>query len=121
MRAFVENECLLPSLAIGISEEVFWKQTPRTLAIYFKAYNLKQEREFKRWSQQSWEIGLRVKQALDTSVLAVGLWDGKHKPSEYPKCPYIEIENNPSEMTEEQIKAERLRAYNFLKSLGKHK
>jgi hypothetical protein len=49
------------------------------------------------------------------------LWDGKHKPDEYPKCPHIEIENNSNDMTEEQVKNERLRAYTFLKSFGKHK
>lgn len=112
---------MLPSLAIGITEEVFWKQTPRTLAIYFEAYNLKQEREVKRWSQQAWEIGLRVKQALNTSVLVAGLWDGKHRPDEYPDCPHIKIENNSNEMTEQQVENERLRAYAFFKSFGKHK
>ena len=66
-------------------------------------------------------MGLRFKQALNTSVLAVGLWDGKHKPDEYPDCPHIEIENNSNEMTEEQVKNERLRAYTFFKSFGRPK
>jgi hypothetical protein len=121
LREFIENECLLPSLAIGIPEEVFWKKTPKTLAIYFKAYRKQKEEEAKRWSQQMWEMGIYVKWAIATSVFPAGLYDGKHKLPEYPKCPHTNVENNTSEMTEEQLKAERLRTYYYFKSLGKHK
>ena len=121
MREFVENECLIPSLAIGIPEDVFWKKTPKSLGIYFKAYQKQKEDEAKRWSQQAWEMGMYVKAAISTSIFVAGLYDGKHKPPEYPECPHTKLENNLSEKNEQWVKNERLRCYGFLKSLSVHK
>lgn len=121
MKEFILNEFLLPSLAIGMPEEVFWKKTPKTLEIYFKAYAKKQEREQKRWSQQMWEMGIYVKWAIQTSVFPAGLYDGKHKLPDYPKCPYLEDENKPDGHDKQWVENERLRCYAYFKSFGKHK
>ena len=121
MRAFVENECLIPSLSIGIPEDVFWKKTPKSLAIYFKAYRKRKEDEAKRWSQQAWEMGMYVKAAIATTVVPAGLYDGKHRLSDYPQCPHIKVENNPDEQDEQWVKNERLRCYAYFKSFGKNR
>lgn len=119
MTEFIINECLLPSLVIGVPEEVFWKKTPKTLAVYFKAYRQRQEEEAKRWSQKAWEMGQYVRAAISTSIFPAGLYDGKHKLPDYPKCPHIELENNLEDLTEEQKQNERMRLYNYLKSFSK--
>ena len=79
------------------------------------------EREWKETEQKSWLMGAYVKQAIQTSVFVAGLYDGKHKPPEYPKCPHTEIENNSSDMSEKELEAQRLRAYAYFKSVGKHR
>lgn len=118
---FIENEFLLPCLEIGMRDDVFWEKSPKDLSIYFKAYNNIKEREYKRWSQQMWEMGVYVKAAIATTVFPAGLYDGKHRLSDYPKCPHTEIENNPSELDEQWVENERLRCYVYFKSLGSHK
>lgn len=101
-------------------EDVFWNKTPTTLQIYFKAHNQKKENESKEWAQKMWVAGIYTKAAIGTSVFTAGLWDGKHKPPQYPKCPYIdEKDDDPSNYTEDQIQAERMRVLAYFKSLGK--
>lgn len=68
-----------------------------------------------------WQMGNYVRAALMTSVVPVGLYDGKHKLGDYPKCPYLEERQEEVEMTEEQIQAERLRCYYYFKNFGKRK
>lgn len=63
-----------------------------------------------------WEMGIWVKNAIQTSVFVAGLYNGKTVP-QYPNCPYLEDEQNKQD--EQWIKNERLRAYAFFKSLGK--
>lgn len=119
MRAFIENEYLLPCLSMGIPEDVFWQKSPRTIRLYIKAFEMREEREAKRWSQKAWEMGAYVRWAIATSVFPAGLYDGKGRLPNYPNCPYINSENNPEELTEEQKQYERMRCYNYLMSFGK--
>ena len=119
MTDFIENEFLLPCLEIGVPESVFWEKTPKGLTIYFTAYRNSKEREIKRWSQQMWEMGMYVKAAIATSVFPAGLYDGKHKLPDYPKCPHTEFENSSGEQDEQWVKNERMRCFAFFKSLGK--
>lgn len=121
MEEFIENEFLLPALSIGISEDVFWKQSPKSIKLYFKAYQMAKEREWKETEQKAWLMGVYVKQAIATSVFAAGLYDGKHKLPDYPQCPHTNFENNSNEMSEKELEAQRLRAYAYFKSFGKHK
>lgn len=115
MREFIENEYLLPSLAIGVPESVFWKKTPRTLQVYFKAQNKKDERAV----QMMWKMGDYIRTVLQTTPVILGFANGKLP--DYPDCPNFEVENNPKELNEQWVQNERLRAYAFFKSLGKHK
>lgn len=121
MTEYIENEVLLPSLQIGVPEDVFWKKTPKTLQVYFKAYRKRKEEEAKRWSQKMWEMGQYVRMAIANTVVVAGLYNGKHMSDNYPKCPYIEIENNPGEHSEQWVENEKLRLRCFLNSLGKHR
>ena len=108
-------------MIIGGSRADFWKLTPKTIQIDFEAYQERQKRE----AQDRWEIGAYVKMALNTSILVATLADkntARQIPS-FPEKPFTEeikaqLEGN---MTEEQIKAERLRAYCFFKTLGRNK
>ena len=119
MTSFIENEFLLPCLEIGMDYDVFWNRTIHEINLCFKAYSNKKENEAKRWSQKMWEMGLYVKNAIMTSVVPVGLYDGKSKIPDYPKCPHTENENNSNELDEQWVKNERLRCYAYLKSIGK--
>ena len=121
MEAFIENEFLLPSLVIGIPEEVFWTKTPKTIQLYFKAYQQRKEEEGKELEYKAWLFGAYTRAAISTSVFTAGLWDGKHKPDEYPKPPKFDNkkEDEQTEYTQEQIELERNRVLAYLKSLGK--
>ena len=120
MEEFIENEFLLPCLEIGMPESVFWEKTPKRLTVYFKAFQNRKENEFKRWSQQMWEMGIYMKKAIATSVFPVGLYDGKHNLPDYPECPHTKFENSSSEQNQQWVENERLRCYAYFKSLGKH-
>lgn len=121
MTTLIEKECLLPSLAIGVPESVFWEKTPKTIQVYFKAYEKQKEWAAKEWRQKMWVMGKYVKNAIETSVFAAGLYDGKHSLPEYPEFPQFEDENNPSDMSEERKEIEKQRLIKFLNGLGKHK
>lgn len=79
------------------------------------------EREWKEIEQKSWLMGAYIKQAINSSVFVAGLYDGKHKIPDYPQCPHTNVENNSNEMDEKELEAQRLRAYAYFKSFGKHK
>ena len=120
MEEFITEEFLLPSLVIGVPEEVFWTKTPKTIQVYFRAYNKMKEQEGKEWAYKAWLTGLYTKAAISTSVFVAGLYDGKHKPKDYPKPPKFEDnEQTEEEYTQEQIELERSRVVAYLKSLGK--
>lgn len=116
MREYIENECLLPSLKIGIPEDVFWRKTPKTLKIYFDAYKQKREEEDLRTMQILWKMGDYVRCAISSSVFVMGMAKSSSLP-EYPKCPQPKFENNEEQLSEQQIKNERLKLYAYLKSL----
>ena len=112
---------MLPSLVIGVSEDVFWKQTPKTLQLYVKAYNQRREAEDKRMLQMLWKMGDYMRVAMSSIVVPIGLVDNINNLQKYPECPFAKDENNSNEMSEQQIQNERLRCYMFFKSFGKHK
>jgi hypothetical protein len=112
---------LLPSLVIGVSEDVFWKQTPKTLQLYVEAYNQRREAEDKRMLQMLWKMGDYIRVAMSSIVVPVGFIDSINNLQKYPECPFNKDENNANEMSEQQIQNERLRCYMFFKAFGKHK
>ena len=118
----IEKEFLLPSLAIGVPESVFWEKTPKTIQVYFDAYSKRKEIETNEWLQRAWIMGAYVRKAISSSIFIAGLYNGKGSIPEYPKEPIkLKTENNPDEMTEERKEIERQRLVSFLNSLGKHK
>lgn len=121
MTTLIEKEYLLPSLAIGVPESVFWEKTPKTIQIYFNAYAQKKEHEAKEWRQKMWVMGQYVKAAIGTSVFVAGLYDGKHSLPKYPEFPQFKDENNSGEVSEERKEIEKRRLIAYLNSLGGHK
>lgn len=116
IREWVRNEYLLPSLVIGVPEDIFWKQTPITIQLYFKADKAKQQRNI----QMAWLQGIYVKRALQSTILAAALADDKVAKNmpKYPECPYNEQESSV-ELTEEQKQKERDRLYMYYKAFAK--
>jgi hypothetical protein len=105
----------LPSLIIGLSEDIFWKQTPKTILIYFEA----EEERRKMRMQEIWSVGAIVKSALSSTILAATLADkntASHLPK-FPECPYKEDRN--IELTEEQIEYERARLVQYLNQFSR--
>jgi hypothetical protein len=62
-----------------------------------------------------------MKCALNSSIFACTLADKNlaRQIPDYPKRPHIDEISQQEVMTEEQLKAERLRTYCFFKTLGK--
>ena len=106
----MRQEFLKPSLVIGVSEDVFWKQTPKTIQIYFEAEEERQKRKI----QEMWLLGGYFKQALSSTILVAGLADKDthNKIPKYPQCPYQD--ENERELTEEQKQYERMRLVQYL-------
>ena len=115
IREWVRQEYLKPSLVIGLNEDIFWKQTPKTILIYFEADKERQKQK----AQEAWLFGAYFKQALQSTILVAGLADQStaHKLPKYPKCPYQdEIERV---YTEEEKEYERMRLVNYLNQFSK--
>lgn len=97
----------------------FWGLTPKTIQIDFEAYNRRQKKE----AQARWELGAWFKNALNSSVLVATLAEKNtaRKMPHYPEMPFKDDLKAQSDepMTDEQLKAERLKAYIFFKNLGK--
>jgi hypothetical protein len=107
-------------LAIGGCRADFWGLTPKTIQIDFEAYRLRKQRE----AQDRWEIGAYVKCALKSTILVATLAEKStvNKIPDFPKMPFEPQKNEDyGNMTEEQLKAERLKAWIFFKSMRKNK
>lgn len=96
-----------------MSEDVFWKQTPRKMKIYFDADKEKQKRK----EQEMWMMGLYIKSALQSTVLAAGLFDPK-KLGQLPKYPSMPYSDNgvEEELSQEQIDEETQKYVNYINS-----
>lgn len=96
-------------------EDIFWKQTPKTILIYFEADKERQKQK----AQEAWLLGIYFKQALQSTILIAGLAD-KNTPSKmpkYPKCPYAD--NTERVYTEEEKEYERLRLVQYLNQFSR--
>lgn len=102
------REDLLPEmLAIGMTEEQFWKSNPKKIKPYIKAYELRT----KEIDAQNWMLGMYVRDALNSCLMANSqMFRGKaFEPIKYPEKPYLEeVERRKpvEQMTEEEIQAE---------------
>ena len=68
--------------------------------------------------QMLWKMGDYIRVAMTSIIVPVGFGE-PNKLQQYPECPFVKDENNSNELTEQQIKNERLRAYMFFKSFGR--
>lgn len=90
----------MPYLAIGGSRETFWKLTPKTIEIDFKAYKMKYEMQLK----MAWVQGLYIKQAIQSSVMVCTLAD-KQNVKKMPKYP--DEPKSEQDLTPENIDAQK--------------
>lgn len=100
------DECwLIPALSIGVSEDMFWSKTPKTIEPYFKAYEMKQKRQETENDVMAWKIGVYICNAIRSNIFVTGLADKdtqKQLPK-YPEKPYSIVEQEPKvELTEKQ-------------------
>lgn len=98
-----------------MQEDIFWKQTPKTILIYFEADKERQQRRM----QEIWLMGAYFKQALASTILVAGLADKNtsSRMPKYPQCPYEKAEER--EWTEEQKTYERMRLVQYLNSFSR--
>lgn len=104
-------------MIIGGQRADFWHLTPKTIQVDFKAYQERQKRE----AQNRWEIGAYVKNAISSSIFVSTLADKgtANKIPKFPEKPFKDENTERENMTEERLKAERLRTYMFFKQFCK--
>lgn len=107
----MENEWHYYALVVGIDDNVFWHLTPKTIQIYFKAYNKRQQTQI----QDLWLQGKYFACAIASTISF-----SKQRPPEYPEMPYQNEDNEQLAQNEDWVKAQRQRAYdNFVRILSK--
>lgn len=93
---------------------MFWKQTPKTIQIYFKAYNETRKTKI----QDIWLQGKYFACAISSSLQ----FDKNKKPQPYPEMPYKEEIEQDLSQDENWLKLQRQRAWsNFNAILCKNK
>lgn len=106
----MEEEWHYHALVIGIDDSVFWHLTPKTIQVYFKAYNKRR----KIAVQDLWLQGKYF-----ACAIASTLQFSKQRPPEYPEMPYQEEENEELAKDEDWIIKERIKAWeSFRCALG---
>lgn len=96
-------EDVLPAyMVMGVSEEKFWDSTPKELAPYIKAYEIKQKAK----DSDMWKMGIYVLSAVQTAVQN-SLFGRKSK-AEYIKEPLSnKVQEKKKVLTEQDKKNER--------------
>lgn len=88
---------------MGIDDNVFWKLTPKTIQVYFRAY----EKRRKIAEQDMWLQGLYYRHA---------------RQEKYPEMPYANEIGNEAVQDERWAEVQRHRMLNkFMAILGKNK
>lgn len=109
----MENEWHYYALVVGIDDNVFWHLTPKTIQIYFKAYNKRRQTAI----QDLWLQGKYFACAIASTISF-----SKQRPPEYPPMPYEEENEKELASDEEWVKAQRARAWqHFVTLLSKNK
>lgn len=99
----MRSEWLYHALVIGVPEQIFWGQDPKTLEVYFKAYEKRRQIDI----QDQWRQGLYFANAIASTI-----YFGKGTPPKYPDMPFQE--ENESSITEEELQKERAKFYSAL-------
>lgn len=95
----IENVYLQPFLSIGGDYDTFWKLTPKTIAVFFKAYQEKEKEQIR----MAWLQGKYIQQALASTIMVCTLADKKiaKQMNQYPEMPY-QTEEMTKEMKEQE-------------------
>lgn len=101
----IESVYLQPFLSIGGDYNTFWRLTPKTIEVFFKAYKTKAKEQVK----MAWLQGKYFQQALASTILVSTLADKKlaHKMPEYPEMPY-QTEEMKRELSEQEKAQQQL-------------
>lgn len=98
MREFYEQEWLPQALAIGMTEDIFWKSNPRKIKAYTKAYKIKMQMQ----DEVIWlSCGNYIYSAV--SVAVEHCLAGKKAKSEYIKDPVLKNILDKENLTEDEI------------------
>lgn len=88
---------------VGISDDTFWKLTPKTIQIYFKAYRERRKTQI----QDLWLQGKYFAHAISST-----LQFSNKQPPPYPEMPFKEDTEKELAQNEEWLKAQRAKAMN---------
>lgn len=99
VKSYFEREMLDNALTVGMTVDEFWYGDPELYFNYVRVY----ERKVKENHQYIWQIGARMCQALQSSVIfPAGVVDRTviNSMPKYPECPFTEEEKSEEELTE---------------------
>lgn len=103
----MRNYWLYHALIVGIDEDKFWELTPKTIQVYFRAYEKKRKIQL----QDIWLQGKYFMCAIGSA------FDKKNK---YPEMPYKEEEEKELSNDNEWLERQRVRAMqSFMAILNK--
>lgn len=114
MRDWIENEFLIPFLSINGDYNLFWKLTPRTLQFFFRAEEMRQKRQHNIDDLHNYQLGVYIKMAQASNL------DKKAKYFSKPNFQIDLYKGEKKELSQKQIKAERLKVQMFFSNLGKY-
>lgn len=98
-------------MVVGLDEQTFWGLTPKTIQVYFRAYQKRRETAI----QDIWLQGYYMRWAI-ASTLSFS----EKKPPDYPDMPFKEQAEEALAHDEEWLQKERIRAWNhFVAILNK--
>lgn len=100
VKSYFEREMLDNALTVGMTTDEFWFGDPELYYNYMRVYKEKSKLE----QQNIWQIGARMCQALQSTVIfPAGVVDANaiRQMPDYPKCPYTE-EQTEETMSEEE-------------------
>lgn len=111
-----------PFLSIGGDYNTFWNLTPKTIQVFFRAFEDKRKRDL----EMAWLQGLYFKQALQSSVMVCGLADKNvvRNMPQYPKSPLEEEKEQNKELDLEKEKEKlimKLDTWQKLNNRNNHK
>lgn len=105
----MRNEWLFNALVVGIDEKTFWELTPKTIQVYFKAYEKRRQMQI----QDIWLQGQYFMCAVGAAL------DSKNK---YPEMPFKEENEQELAQDEKWLQEQRNRALQtFMAILNKKK
>ncbi len=109
MKSYFEREMLDNALTVGMTPSEFWYDDPELYFNYVRVY----EKKVKENQQHIWQIGARMCQALQSTVIfPAGVIDKSviNAMPKYPDCPFTEEDKPAEELTEAETEYLRQKA-----------